>query len=108
MNKTIPITAHCEGCDKSIPYEEAVYSSKTKTFWCRKCLYGPVKAVNPTKEVETGAQFCPMNSECRGDNQLALIEEYDVGTCDLDHEKCHYETCSIFHNIKPNQAGNPK
>ncbi|OPY46579.1 MAG: hypothetical protein A4E42_00445 [Methanoregulaceae archaeon PtaU1.Bin222] len=49
----------------------------------------------------TGAQYCPMNTKSRGDSQAALFEdpEYDDGTCDLDHEKCHYRTCEIFKKI---------
>jgi hypothetical protein len=53
-----------------------------------------------TEQPKDGKTFCPMNNKCRGDNQLALIEDYDEGICDIDHEKCHFKTCSIFKNIK--------
>ena len=43
-----------------------------------------------------GKTYCPMNSKCRGDLQFALIEDPDAGICDLDHEECHYQTCSTF------------
>jgi hypothetical protein len=41
-------------------------------------------------------KYCPMNSKSRGDNQLSLVEDYNEGLCDLDHERCQYKTCSIL------------
>lgn len=46
--------------------------------------------------MDDAKKYCPMNSKSRGDTQTALFEDYNEGVCDLDHEKCHYKTCSIL------------
>ena len=44
-------------------------------------------------------RYCPMNSKSRGDDQTALFEDYNEGMCDLDHERCHFKTCSTLKKI---------
>jgi hypothetical protein len=50
-----------------------------------------------TATSEDAKRYCPVNSKCRGDNQPSLCpDDYDVGTCKLDGEKCHFAACSIL------------
>jgi hypothetical protein len=49
--------------------------------------------------MDDAKRYCPLNSKGRGDNQISLFEDCDEGTCQDDHEKCHYLTCSILKNI---------
>ena len=49
--------------------------------------------------LEDAKRYCPMNSKSRGDNQIALVEDFDSGICELDHERCHFTMCSILDGI---------